>query len=151
MRISTPALFLLLSISLEARAFDARSSLSRATERVHKFALRHSAGLARDLRLILRNLDQQPLSKSTVTHRVYCTKASVFDSESNGSSPATPTTGLTGGNNNNNNNDNNDNGDINNNTSGTTSGGGPRPTPSSAFRLVEEHVRIACPRPSYSG
>lgn len=92
-----PAALILSSLSInldQVNAFDARSTLSRATEQIHKFALRHSAGLARDLRLVLRNLDQQPLSKSVVTHRVYCTKPNAI--APNSTSPANP--GLGGGN-----------------------------------------------------
>ena len=129
MRLSALSLFILLLGLESTTALDARSTLVRATERVHKFALRHSAGLARDLRLILRNLDQQPLSKSSAVqgnHRVYCTRPNPFDA--NATSPASPGGGVDGGNSN------------NGGGTGTATGRGPRPTGSSPFKLVEEHV-----------
>ena len=128
MHINPALLFTLITLTARADAVDVRGTLLRATERVHNFALKHSAGLARDLRLVLRSLDQQPLSKNTVTHRVYCTRAAVFDP--NNTSPANPPNESAGG---------------NRTATATATGGAPRPTATSLFTLVDAHVSSVNP------
>lgn len=110
-------LLLLVSQGLPlASALAPHKSLSRATERLHSFAKRKSAGLARDLRVIFQGLSVDTVeSDSSSSHRVYCVRPDPFSAaDGNSTSPA------------------------NASPSGTASS--PASTATSAFKLVEEHV-----------
>ncbi|TDL28915.1 glycoside hydrolase family 16 protein [Rickenella mellea] len=96
-----PTLVFLLAqlMSLAEAGFAPHHSLSRATERLHKFAIRHSAGLARDLRVVFYGrdvADQIPLG----SHKVYCKLPDPFNNGNvnggNSTSPATATSSSAG-------------------------------------------------------
>ncbi|KII94428.1 glycoside hydrolase family 16 protein [Plicaturopsis crispa FD-325 SS-3] len=106
----------------------ARDTLGRATRHVHRVALKHSAGLARDLRVALGGVlvSQQPINSGS-SNRIYCVVGSNPSSGSgtgtNGTSPATPsgtTTALPSG-------------------SATATSSSAKPTATSPFKLVESH------------
>lgn len=155
MYLHAPLLLFLLSQSLPTNAeFAPHRSIARATERLHKFALRHSAGLARDLRVVFqgqytgqagsrrvvdsctlaytgRSVDTQE-SLPNSTHRVYCVRPdNPFVGESTSPASAAPdaarssATGTA-------------------TAKGSATSGGTVPastTAASKYQLVESHVR----------
>lgn len=123
MYLHVPLLAFLLTLAPPADAgFAPHQSLARATERLHKFALRHSAGLARDLRIVLQGIaaDEQPQASVPSSSRVFCARPDPLGTN-NGTSPATPTTPTTSG--------------------GTATDSGVVPTATSVYQLQESHVR----------
>ncbi|KAL5535619.1 hypothetical protein ACEPAF_3713 [Sanghuangporus sanghuang] len=121
-----PALLLLLSAQVApvAYAFAPHRSLADATERFHRFAKRHSARFARDLRVVFQGLAvDQAESDPNASHRVYCVRpddlSAGFGSNTTSTSPATSlATGSAS-------------------ASGTSSGAAP--TATSPWKLVESH------------
>src|SRR6266851_7344738 len=77
MRFSLNATFLVLALAhvlvrpVNANENDSpkRHLLKRATDGFHKSALRHSAGLARDLRIAFRGLSRSDATRASVTAR----------------------------------------------------------------------------------
>ncbi|EJD03859.1 glycoside hydrolase family 16 protein [Fomitiporia mediterranea MF3/22] len=103
-----------------ARAFEPHRSLARATEQFHRYAKRHSARFARDLRVVFQGLSvEQADSDPNASRQVYCVRPDDLSAglKGNGSStsPATNRPGSTG------------------TASGAT------PTATSAYKLVESH------------
>lgn len=133
MRIPTPLLLLVLAqTSSLAEAFSPHHSFSKATERIHKFAKRKSASLARDLRVVFQGIKSDTGTDSGSSHRVYCVRPSsdpFAAIKGNSTSPATATTSGT----------------ASRTASRTGSSTGtatraPVPSATSAFKLVESHV-----------
>jgi len=102
--------------------FALHHSLLRATEQLHNYAKRQSAGLARDLRVVLQGLKIQDLSVQGDSQRVYCVRPDdpFAALHGNSTSPATATPKPGGG-----------------SPSGTSQAG--MPTFTSAFTMVEQH------------
>lgn len=130
MRIPTPLLLLVLAqASSVAEAFSPHHSFSKATERLHKFAKRKSAGLARDLRVVFQGIKSDSGTDSGSSHRVYCVRPSSDPFaviKGNSTSPATATTSGTASR-------------TASHTTGTATRA-PVPSATSAFKLVESHV-----------
>lgn len=142
----TVLLIAIVQVASSNAAFEPHRSFSRATDKFHKFALKHSAGLARDLRIAFSGLAGRAVSEPDDSQKVLCARPGTFVSPSNSTSPASApdngghvhpsTTGHHGG------------------VSSTSSAKGPgstslpspsslapQPAPTSAFKLQESHVR----------
>lgn len=111
-------LFLLSQDVPEVNAKLTLHSISRATERLHKYANYKSSRIARDLRLVFQGLavDQ---SSSELSQRVYCVRPDALsslrnDTDTTSTSPATA----------------------------TSTGSSSSPTITSAYKLVESHVSL---------
>ncbi|KAH8120422.1 glycoside hydrolase family 16 protein [Phellopilus nigrolimitatus] len=114
------AIFLLLLAqgAPTALAFSPHRSLGRAAERLHRFAKRNSAGLARDLKITFQGLSvDQSEPDSGSQHRVYCVRPDAFTSLQGNATSTSPATA----------------------TRTTTSSGAASATATSAFKLVESH------------
>jgi hypothetical protein len=126
-------LFLLLAqaIPSSAAAFPRTPhALNDAVDRLHRLAVRNSAGLAHDLRLAFGSvLAREPSKVSLSSHRVYCTasKNPTTTSSSPGNGPGRHGTST-----------------RNANPSATNTAPAPGTTlPPSRWKLVESHVRFA--------
>ncbi|KLO20225.1 glycoside hydrolase family 16 protein [Schizopora paradoxa] len=100
MRLSVCAsvlLFVVGQTTLASAEFAPHRSVLRATERLHEYAKRRSAGLARDLRVVFQGLKEQD-SVQGDSNRVYCVRPDDPFSAFNGSStsPATASPGASG-------------------------------------------------------
>lgn len=147
--IITTLLITLAQISQSDAAFEPRHALSRASERLHKFAKRrwHGKGLARDLRVALRGLNGEKQfavdAAGSAPGKMICarpdsqgvlgsgiataTSPATHPSSSGGTSTSTMLGSVTS---------------IS--TKNVDSPTPPPPVPSSAYTLVESHVR--CPQ-----
>jgi hypothetical protein len=111
---------------------------SHAVKRLHNFALKHSSGFARNIRVAFNPiLVSQPLNGTTSQNKLYCVsrkpKSQIAGAENNGhpygnsttsvGSSARPTS-TSGG------------------STSTTGGSNPTQTPSSNFKLVQSYVRL---------
>lgn len=124
-----PALLLLLLAqeAPTALAFAPHRSLVTATERFHKYAKRRSSRLARDLRVVFQGLSvDQADSDPNDSHRVYCVRPDDLSGLKGNVSSTSPATSHSGS------------------AFATATGSGtavPSATATSAYKLVESHVR----------
>lgn len=141
-----PATLVLLVLAYDAAPasaleFPAHRSIARATERLHGFAKRGSAGLARDLRVAIRglNLQQDVVQNPMQADKVYCVRPDTLSNNAaatnaTGTSPANQANG--GG-----------SGGTAAGSATRTNGASATPAtavPTSAFKLVQTYVRSFC-------
>ena len=120
--------------------FSPHRSIARATEKLHKFAKRNSAGLARDIRVAFNGLSTRDVGQNPMqADRVYCVRPDVlanFGGNATATSPAQVNGSVAAG------------GSIATRTNGFGTGtslspGAPKPT--SAFSLVQSYVSTSAP------